>query len=109
MPTRQVGPNNDVIATLTFDGVGDVGASDGDTRNVTAYEVINNGTVPVYVKVEEELNKARTFEATIQPDGVPVGGNIPPGQRPQIVWRIGQPMNFWDGLNIMWMVPAPTA
>lgn len=108
MPTRSVGPNDQVVATITFDGVGDVGAFDGDTRNVTGFSVTNNTDPPVavFVRVEEELNKQRVFEATILPGQTLEDTNIPNPKRPQQVWRTGQPFSFWDGLNVYWKVPA---
>jgi hypothetical protein len=76
MPTRSVSNDPEIVATLTFDGVGDTGTSQGETRNITAWSVTNNKTVPVFVHVEEELNKQRTFETTILP-GQTRSGNIP--------------------------------
>ena len=53
----------------------------------------------VHVKVEEELNKARVFQVTLTPGQTLADNNIPPGQRPEIVWRF-RPNGFWDGLNV---------
>jgi hypothetical protein len=106
MPTRNIAPNDRIVATLTFNGTGDVGAFNGDTRDITGYSLTNNNTYPVFIQVEEELNKQRVFTATIQPGQTLSDNNIPPGQRPQMVWRVGIPMSRWDGLNIYWREPA---
>jgi len=102
---------DDIIAVLFFDGVGDVGAFIGDTRNITGYTVTNNAihngvAVPIRIRVEEELNKQRTFTVVVQPGQTIEDLNItPPSARPVQVWAKAGPF-FWDGINVYIQVPA---
>lgn len=106
MPTRSVSNDANVIAILTFDGVGEQGTVEGETRNITAYSITNNySDITVYMRAEEELNKQRTFELTIPP-GQTVSGNIPGGQRPVQRWTFERPFPRWDGINVQWKIPA---
>lgn len=112
MPTRSVSDRSDIIATITFDGVGDTGTVEGETRSVTGFSVTNNAThngvaVPIFIKVEMETNKARTVEATVGVGQTVSNNNIPAGQRPTITWKTTGPMSpRWDGLNVYFRVPA---
>lgn len=111
MPTRSVAPRDDIIATLTFSGVGDTGAFVGDERSVTGFSVTNNAVhngrpVVVSVRVEEEFDKQRVFTATIQPGQTIANSNLPVGQRPRQTWAQIGSIAMWDGLNIYWRIPA---
>jgi len=111
MPQRSMSSRDDIIAILFFDGVGDVGAFVGDTRNITGYTLTNNAVhngqpVAIRVKVEEELNKQRTFTVFVQPGQTIEDLNItPPAARPVQRWAKAGPF-FWDGINVNIQVPA---
>lgn len=111
MPQRSMSSRDDIIAILFFDGVGDVGTVIGETRNITGYTVTNNAIhngqpVPIRIRVEEELNKARTWEIVVQPGQTIEDLNItPPNARPVQRWAKAGPF-FWDGINVYINVPA---
>ena len=105
MPTLNMSPQTGVVATLTFDGVSETGAVAGETRNVTGFSITNNLATPIFVHVEMETNKTRTFETTIAAGQTLSNSNIPAGQRPVIVWQTS-PRPFWNNLNVQWRIPA---
>jgi hypothetical protein len=99
MPQTDISPHARIQAILLFDGVGNAGAVNGETRTITGLQVNNTAERRVDLKIEEESTK-RSFGGSIR------GGqtlNVEAVPNYTITWNAAR--GFWDGLNIHWVMP----